>query len=151
MSSGVRKMGEPAPELFIERLRQSGGRILGLDVGDRFVGVAVSDAGVRVANPVGVVARKKERAAYTRADIPMHGGGTRRPLVARPEAEVYGEIRSFATQFDAWAVVVGLPNLPDGTVSKQSLRNYNFVQKLQNEGGLSYVFRRKKSPSQSTR
>lgn len=68
----------------------AGGRLMGLDVGTRTIGVAVADAGWRVASPFGVVARRR--------------------LVAD-----LAELRAIAAAQQAAGLVIGHPLNMDGT------------------------------------
>ncbi|XP_028767430.1 uncharacterized protein LOC114725127 [Neltuma alba] len=48
-------------QLFLNTMETKGkrGRLLGLDVGDKYVGIAVSDPGNKIASPLSVLVRKK--------------------------------------------------------------------------------------------
>jgi len=87
-------------------------RILGLDVGDRRIGVAVSDELGLTAQPVFTLTRKNRR----------HDLGSLARLVRR-----YG-----CTQ-----VVVGNPLYMSGDVSPQALKAQAFAQDLEKETGLA--------------
>lgn len=80
-------------------------RILGLDVGERRIGIAVADERVRVALPVTVVER---------SDLPVDLDGIAR-LVQEQEAE---------------AVVIGLPISLNGTLGPQAQAVKAFGQEL---------------------
>lgn len=73
-------------------------RALGLDLGSRRVGVAVSDSDGTVATPIEVIARTKDTAAFDR---------TLRDLIDEWEAEI---------------VVVGLPYSLDGSIGPTARR-----------------------------
>jgi putative holliday junction resolvase len=88
------------------------GRILGLDVGDRRVGVAVSDELGLTAQPVFTLTRKNRR----------HDVGSLVRLVRK-----YG-----CTQ-----IVVGNPLYMSGDVSPQALKAQAFAQDLEKETGLA--------------
>jgi putative holliday junction resolvase len=88
------------------------GRILGLDVGDRRVGVAVSDELGLTAQPVFTLTRKNRR----------HDVGSLVRLVRS-----YG-----CTQ-----IVVGNPLYMSGDVSPQALKAQAFAQDLEKETGLA--------------
>ena len=87
------------------------GRTLGLDVGDRRIGVAVSDELGLTAQPVLTLVRKNRR-----QDI-----GTVARLVRK-----YGCIR----------VVVGNPLYMSGDISPQALKAQSFAQAVQLESGV---------------
>jgi putative holliday junction resolvase len=88
------------------------GRILGLDVGDRRVGVAVSDELGLTAQPVFTLTRKNRR----------HDLGSLARLV-----------RKYACTL----VVVGNPLYMSGDVSPQALKAQAFAQDLEKETGLA--------------
>ncbi len=67
------------------------GRVLGVDLGQRRIGVAVSDAARRVATPLVVVERTRDAARHRRA------------------------IADLVSEWEATLVVVGLPVSLDGT------------------------------------
>lgn len=67
------------------------GRVLGIDLGERRIGVAVSDAARRVATPLVVVERTRDAARHRRA------------------------VAELVAEWEATLVVVGLPVSLDGT------------------------------------
>ncbi|MGD9711713.1 MAG: Holliday junction resolvase RuvX, partial [Thermomicrobiales bacterium] len=77
------------------------GRLLGIDVGDRRVGVAVSDAGQTVASPVAVVMRGSQ------------------------ELE---ELAELAHQYEATQLVVGLPTGMSGKEGPQAAGVRQFAE-----------------------
>ena len=81
-------------------------RIMGLDVGDKTIGVAVSDELGIIANPVTVI----QRTASPRKDI--------------------GEIRRIAEEYGVERIVVGMPLMLDGTVGIQAEKVQAFVEAL---------------------
>lgn len=89
-------------------------RIIGLDVGDRRIGIAVSD-------PLGMTAQPVE--TYTRVG---YGPDTRR-------------IRALADQYGTDQILCGLPRNMDGTEGFQVDKVREFAGKLQ-EAGLSVLF-----------
>ncbi len=82
---------------------QTRGRVLGIDAGERRVGLAVSDELGLVARPVGVV----------------QGAGRRAALVE--------QVAAVARREDAARVVVGLPLNEDGTEGRQAGRARAFA------------------------
>lgn len=81
-------------------------RYLGLDVGNKRIGVAVASTELRLATPLRVIERKS--------------------VVA--DAACLNEL---VREYDADAVVVGLPHNADGTESEQERRTRTFVAELQ--------------------
>jgi putative Holliday junction resolvase len=80
-------------------------RVLGLDVGDRRIGVAVSDSDTRLAIPLTTIVRKG------------------------PAADT-GEISDLIAREDITLLVVGLPISLDGTLGPQARRVEEFVARL---------------------
>jgi putative holliday junction resolvase len=92
-------------------------RIIGLDIGQRRIGVAISDATATLARPVGVLARAGSDADAVR-------------LVA-------DEIARLAAEEDGvTSVVVGLPKRLDGTASDMTPRVQAFAEQLRAASGL---------------
>lgn len=81
-------------------------RIMGLDVGDKTIGVAVSDELGVAANPVVVI----QRTASLKRDI--------------------AEVRRLAEERDVGQIVVGMPLMLDGTVGIQAEKVQAFVEAL---------------------
>lgn len=81
-------------------------RILGLDVGDKTIGVAVSDELGITANPVCVI----QRSASIKKDI--------------------GEVRRLAQDYSVERIVVGMPLMLDGSVGIQAQKVQAFVEEL---------------------
>lgn len=81
-------------------------RILGLDVGDKTIGVAVSDELGITANPIGVI----QRSTSIRKDI--------------------GEVCGVAKKFAVEKIVVGMPLMLDGSVGVQAEKVQEFVEEL---------------------
>ncbi len=70
-------------------------RFIGLDIGDRRIGVAFGDSELRMATPVDVITRVSfEQDAHA--------------------------ISNFVHEYDAWQIVVGLPRNMDGTQGPQA-------------------------------
>lgn len=82
-------------------------RALGLDLGSKRVGVAVSDSDGRVATPVGTVARTGDRVAEHR------------------------RIAELVAEWDAEVVVVGLPLSLDGTTGPAARAALDEIEQLQ--------------------
>lgn len=81
-------------------------RILGLDVGDKTIGVAVSDELGITANPVCVI----QRSTSIKKDI--------------------GEVRRLAQDYSVERIVVGMPLMLDGSVGIQAQKVQAFVEEL---------------------
>jgi putative Holliday junction resolvase len=79
------------------------GRMLGLDIGDRRIGVAISDELGTIASPVGLIRR---------------------------EADVAGEVRALVAEYGAVRVVAGLPIGLSGREGPQALAVRGFVDEL---------------------
>lgn len=90
------------------------GRILALDVGDKRIGIAVSDETHLIATPHSV---------YTRVGY-------------RPDAQ---HIQNLCRQLQADLIVCGLPRNMDGSVGFQAEKVRAFAEKL-TEAGLTVVF-----------
>jgi len=86
-------------------------RIIGLDVGDRRIGVAISSPEGRLAVPLRIIERQKEP-----ADIET--------------------IAALARAEEAIAIVVGYPLSLDGTAGQQARRVEGFARRLQKSTGL---------------
>jgi putative Holliday junction resolvase len=97
------------------------GRIAGLDVGERRIGVAVSDATATLARPVGVVTTT----------------GLDRDAVARVVAEL---ARLSAEDDPVELLVVGLPRHLDGSPSPLAPRIEAFAARLGPRAALPIVF-----------
>jgi putative holliday junction resolvase len=95
-------------------------RIVGLDIGERRIGVAISDATATLARPVGVLARAGSDADALR-------------LVADEIARLASEEDGVAT------VVVGLPRRLDGTANEMTPRVQAFAEQLRTASGLPVV------------
>lgn len=90
-------------------LPDSARRLLGLDVGDRRIGVALSD-------PTGLLATPLE--VYTR----------------RGEREDVAHIASLAQEYEVAGVVVGLPVNMNGTEGPQALKTREMAERVSEQG-----------------
>jgi putative Holliday junction resolvase len=96
-------------------------RIVGLDVGERRIGVAISDATCTLARPLGVLSRSGSDADTLR-------------LVA-------DEIARLAAEEDGvTSIVVGLPKRLDGTANDMTPRVLAFADGLRAASGLPVLF-----------
>ncbi len=84
-------------------------RYLGLDIGDRWIGLAAGDAAAGIASPLRVIRRSSAR-----ADI---------------EA-----VNRFYASEGAGAAVIGLPYNMDGSLGPQARRTLRFAEALRGEG-----------------
>lgn len=82
-------------------------RILGLDLGTKTIGVALSDVGLQVATPHSLITRKK----FTR-DM--------------------AELASIIDKQNVGGIVIGFPRELDGTIGKACHRVYAFVDEMAN-------------------
>jgi putative Holliday junction resolvase len=80
-------------------------RILGLDVGDSRIGVAISDPVEIIATPLTVITRDDDNAALS-------------------------AIMQLVGQYDVKRIVVGLPYSLDGSLGRQASKVKDFVDKL---------------------
>ncbi|MBE9469939.1 MAG: Holliday junction resolvase RuvX [Chloroflexi bacterium] len=82
-------------------------RSLGLDIGDRRTGVAISDAEGLIAFPLCVIDHKNEEAAIA-------------------------DVMRFAQQYQVERIVVGLPYSLDGSIGGQAEKVTAFTERLRN-------------------
>jgi putative Holliday junction resolvase len=95
-------------------------RIVGLDIGERRIGVAISDLTGTLARPVGVLTRSRSDVEAVR-------------LVA-------DEIARLASEEDGvTSIVVGLPTRLDGTANDMTPRVQAFAEQLRAASGLPVV------------
>jgi putative holliday junction resolvase len=90
-------------------------RILALDVGEKRIGLAISDETELLAQPLGVLHRKSK-------------------------ADDFRQIASLARERQTHLVVVGLPLKRDGSLSAQALRIKRYALSLAEATGLSLQF-----------
>ncbi len=91
-------------------------RSLGLDIGDRRIGVALSDSGGILASPFTIIDRRDEQQAL--------------------EA-----IINIVSQHQVGQIVVGLPRSMDGSIGKQAEKVKAFTQELSNHTEVPVEFR----------
>jgi len=87
-------------------------RILCLDMGERRIGVAVSDEGQMLARGLG--------------------------RIERSGSEVL-KIKEFAAKYEVESIVYGLPLRMDGSMSAQTEKTVAFISKLQSEISLPFI------------
>ena len=83
-------------------------RILGLDVGDVWIGVAISDALMLTAQPLMTIKRESNKIAYDK-------------------------IHDIIKENDVEKIVVGLPKNMNNTIGPQSEKVMKFAEKLKNK------------------
>ena len=106
-----------ANELFIEIDDldvYSGQRILGLDLGSKTIGVALSDTLQHVATPLETIRRKKF-------------------------ADDSKRLLELAVKFDVAAFVIGLPLNMDGSQGPRIQSTHAFVRNMGNKTGLPFI------------
>ncbi len=91
------------------------GRVMGLDVGDVRIGIAVSDLLMITAQGIETYTRKEEA-----ADIAY--------------------LREFARRYDVDRVVCGLPKNMNGTLGEQALKVQAFAERFQEQSGLPLIY-----------
>ncbi len=101
-------------EDFAGRLSK-GARLLGVDLGEKTIGLALSDVGRSIATPLETIRRTK----FT------------------PDAE---RIRLLASRFEVGGIVVGLPLNMDGSEGPRAQATRAFVRNLKPLLGLPVVF-----------
>ncbi len=80
-------------------------KLIGLDIGDRWIGVAFGDSDLRIATPLGVIPR----------------GAFDQNIRA---------LRRFVDDYDAAALVVGLPRNMDGTLGPQAQATQAYAEQI---------------------
>lgn len=88
-------------------------RILGLDIGDKRIGVAVSDPFGLFSTEVGVILREDDKKALS-------------------------EIIKYCETYNVKTIVAGLPYNMDGTIGIQGNKTLNFMSKLPSEFEIIY-------------
>ncbi|NLY20106.1 MAG: Holliday junction resolvase RuvX [Tissierellia bacterium] len=90
-------------------------RILGLDVGDKTIGVSVSDLMGITAQGVETIIRKSNREDYER-------------------------LKELIDQYEIEDVVVGLPKNMNGTIGPQGEKTIKFANKLKNKFQINIIY-----------
>lgn len=90
-------------------------RILGLDVGDKYIGVAVSDLLQITAQGVTTIKRESKEKDYK-------------------------AIEDLINQYDAKKIVVGLPKNMNGTMGPQSEKVIKFAEKIKNKFKIELIY-----------
>ncbi|HEY4544793.1 MAG TPA: Holliday junction resolvase RuvX [Tissierellaceae bacterium] len=90
-------------------------RILGLDVGDKTIGVAVSDLLGITAQGITTIRRESNKQSYE-------------------------DVKKYIDEYDITKVVVGLPKNMDGTLGGQSEKVVKFATKLKNKYDVEIIY-----------
>jgi putative Holliday junction resolvase len=99
---------------LIDRLHTSQ-ILVGLDVGSKTIGIAVSDRSLTVASPINTVARK----------------GTKKDL---------SKIKEYLNEYEIGGFIIGLPLSLDGTENEQTIKMRRFSNELQSYFSISIEF-----------
>ena len=89
-------------------------RILGLDIGERRIGVAISDE-------TGIIARGLET------------------IDRKDDIIAAGEISDIIKQYNADSVVYGMPFAQDGTIGEQGEKTLSFISKLNESQNIEFI------------
>lgn len=127
-------------------------RVLCLDVGDRYIGVALSSEDNECAHPLLTMQRKEIAATHdkqqqpisvhshhtahrakTHVDLRGPAASSRRSLVPRPQSLLAAELRSLIDRHHCVAVLVGLPLTLEYTLDAQCVKTMQFVQTMHSE------------------
>lgn len=90
-------------------------RILGLDVGDKWIGVAISDPMAMIAQSLMTIKRESNQKAYD-------------------------QILEIVKEYDISKIVVGLPKNLDNSIGIQSGKVTKFANKLNSKFGLEVIY-----------
>ena len=90
-------------------------RILGLDIGDKYIGVAVSDLLQMTAQGLKTIKRTSNK-------------------------EDYQEIKNLVDEYNINKIVVGLPKNMNGSLGPQSEKVMKFATKLKNKYGVEIIY-----------
>jgi len=90
-------------------------RILGLDVGDKYIGVAVSDLLQLTAQSVKTIKRESKEKDFK-------------------------EIENLIKEYDIKKIVVGLPKNMNGTLGPQSEKVIKFAEKIKNKFNIEIIY-----------
>jgi putative Holliday junction resolvase len=101
-------------------------RIMGLDIGDKRIGVALSDPGEILASPFTIIERNDEE----------HDIGT---------------VLGIVTQHEVGKIIVGLPRSMVGTIGHQAAKVEAFTERLRNHTQIPIEFRDERLSTVSAR
>ena len=102
-------------------------RLLGLDVGDRYIGVSVTSKDNKFAVPLKTLNRKVE---YD------YGGDKGIKLISTKIEHIADLLRELKSEYNAFGMVIGLPLDINGKETKQAKKNREFISILETFGGL---------------
>ena len=89
--------------------------LVGLDVGSKTIGIAVSDRSLTIASPINTIARK----------------GTKKDL---------SKIKEYLSEYEIGGFIIGLPLSLDGTENEQTIKMRRFSNELQSYFSISIEF-----------
>jgi len=92
------------------------GRVMGLDIGEKRIGVAVSDAMKVAANPVAVIQRRSQEKDMAR-------------------------IKEYVEEYSCECIVAGLPFNMDGKAGKSAMKTISFIDALRERAGVPVKLR----------
>ncbi|KAL6013231.1 hypothetical protein ACLOJK_003723 [Asimina triloba] len=116
------------------------GRLLGLDVGDKYVGLAVSDIENKIASPLSVLVRKKSNIDMMARDfqtLPITAAGV--VDVAIAVSNIVGTVAAGVSELSLVGFVVGYPLGLLGSASKETVQVKLFMDELRKTGKLNNV------------
>ena len=90
-------------------------RIMGLDIGDKRIGIAISDPTEMLASPFRIISRNSEEQSIR-------------------------ELSDLIIQNDIKKIVIGLPYSLDGSLGEQSIKTISYVDKLKIITNIEIVF-----------
>jgi putative Holliday junction resolvase len=91
------------------------GRIIAIDIGDKWLGIAVSDPLRLIASPVTTIK-------------------------CETEEEILNTIDAFIREYEAVLIVAGLPRSLDGSIGPQATRTQLVVDNIRNNLGIEVVY-----------
>ena len=107
-------------------------RVMALDVGDRRIGVALSDPTRSLATPLGAIDRAALAAAGESGANPLSADDAELGAAADAAADI-------AREYGASEIVVGVPYLMSGRVGAQARSALRFAAALERRSGLAVV------------
>lgn len=99
-------------------------RVMGLDVGDKTIGVAISDLLGLTAQGLTTIIRKSKK-------------------------EDYGLLKEIIDEYSIDKVVVGLPKNMNGTIGPQAEKTIKFAEKLKNKFNIDLIYQDERLTSKS--
>ena len=90
-------------------------RVLGLDVGKKRIGIAISDPLLITAQPLKAISRM-------------------------PENKAIQEIKDICSKYYVETIIIGLPKNMNGTIGEQAIDCQEFAEKIQQEFDINVIF-----------